>query len=101
MKTRAPRGSGATGAAKLGALRGETKEPRDTQVGNLYWCPNVRMSHPNGHCGSGTKREKQVGATRLRVKEVSLVEQDVSCGGLDLPNWVGQVIGWMRNRQSR
>ena len=83
---------GATGATKWGASRGETKEPGDTQVGPLCQCPSVRTSHPNGHCESRKRREKWVGATRLGVEEVSLVEWDTSLRGLDLPNRASQVI---------
>ena len=43
--------------------------------------------------GSGAKKERRVGATRSKVEAVSLVERDASCGGSDLPNRVGQVIG--------
>ena len=41
------------------------------------------------------ERERCVGTMKLRVEEGSLVEWDASHGGLDLPNWVGQVIRLM------
>ena len=50
---------------------------------------------------SGAKKERRVGAMRSKVEVVSLAEQDASRGGSDLPNRVGQVIGCMRNGQSR
>ena len=91
---------GATGAAKRGTLRGETEEPGDTQVGTLYRCPSVWMSHLNGHRESGARQERCVGAARLKVEVVSLAEWNAGRGGSDLPNRAGQVIGWMRNGKS-
>ena len=92
---------GATGAAKQGALRGETKETGDTQLGTLCWFPSVWMGHPNGHCGSMARRERCVGATKSKVEVVSLAERNASRRGSELPNQAGQVIGWMRNGKSQ
>ena len=70
-------------------------------MGPLYWCPNVPKESWNHYRQFQTRRERRVGATRSRVEEVSLAERDASRGGSDLPNRVGQVIGWMRKKQSR
>ena len=38
------------------------------------------MNHPNGHRESRARRERCVGATKLKVEAVSLAEQDASHG---------------------
>ena len=50
---------------------------------------------------SGAERERRVGVTRSRVGMVSLAERDANHGGSDLPNRVGQVIGWIRKGRNR
>ena len=69
---------------------------QETRLGPLYRYQNVRTTRPNGYHESGARKERCVGAMRLRAEEVSLAERDASRGGSDLPNWVGQVIGWIR-----
>ena len=69
---------------------------QETRLGPLYRYQNVRTTRPNGYRESGARKERRVGATGSRVEEVSLAERDASHGGSDLPNWVGQVIGWIR-----
>ena len=50
---------------------------------------------------SGAEKERRAGATRSRVGVVSLAERDANCGGSDLPNRVGQMIGWIRKGRNR
>ena len=61
-------------------------------MGLLYWCLNVPRDGEDHYCEFRMEREECIGAMKSEVKVVSLVGQDASRGGSDLPNRVVQVI---------